>query len=116
MKQTTVFATSRYERDAKRLLTEQEISEVQDSIAANPELYPVIRGTGGVRKMRWGRRGKGKSGGVRIIYYYWISDDEVYLLFIYAKNERADLSAKQRKAAQHFVEDLKRAKEEEKRR
>src|SRR5712692_2035365 len=112
----TVFATNRYERDAKRLLTQQERAALRDAIASNPGLHPVIPGTGGVRKARWGRQGKGKSGGVRAIYYYWISDDEVYLLYIYAKNEQADMSAADRKAVKTFVEELKRAKEEKKRR
>jgi mRNA-degrading endonuclease RelE of RelBE toxin-antitoxin system len=67
----TVFATSRYERDAKRLLTQQERSMLRDAIASNPERHPVIPGTGGVRKARWSRRDKGKSGGVRVIYYHW---------------------------------------------
>jgi mRNA-degrading endonuclease RelE of RelBE toxin-antitoxin system len=112
----TVIATNRYERDAKRLLTVQERAALRDAIASNPELHPVIPNTGGVRKARWGRQGKGKSGGVRVIYYYWISDDEVYLLNIYAKNEQADMSTADRKAVKTFVEGLKRAKEEKKRR
>jgi mRNA-degrading endonuclease RelE of RelBE toxin-antitoxin system len=113
--QPTIIATSRYERNAKRLLGQKERAALQDAIAANPELHPIVPGTGGVRKARWGREGKGKSGGVRVIYYYWVSDDEVYLLYIYAKNKQADLSAADRKAAKTFVEGLKRAKEEEKR-
>ena len=72
----TVFATTRYERNAKRLLTEPERAALRDGIASNPELHPVIPGTGGVRKARWSRQGKGKSGGVRVIYYYWVRDDE----------------------------------------
>ncbi|SPF53400.1 Toxin HigB-2 [Candidatus Sulfopaludibacter sp. SbA4] len=111
----TVFATGRYERSAKRLLTNEERADIQDAISANPELHPVVKGTGGVRKARYGRQGKGKSGGVRIIYYYWVSDDEVYLLFMYAKNEQADMSPSDRKAAKAFVEELKRAKEEKRR-
>jgi mRNA-degrading endonuclease RelE of RelBE toxin-antitoxin system len=111
----TVFATSRFERDAKRLLTQQERAMVRDAIASNPERHPVIPGTGGVRKARWGRRDKGKSGGVRLIYYYWGSDDEVYLLHIYAKSAQAEMSAVDRKVVKTFVEGLKRAKEENRR-
>jgi mRNA-degrading endonuclease RelE of RelBE toxin-antitoxin system len=111
----TVFATNRYERDAKRLLTEQERAEVRDAFASNPERHPVIPGTGGLRKARWSRQGKGKNGGVRVIYYDWISDDEVYLLHTYAKNEQADMSAADRKVVKVFVEELKRAKKENKR-
>ena len=67
-------------------------------------------GTGGVRKARWGRERKGKSGGVRVIYYYWLRDGEVYMLSIYAKNEQADMTAADKKAARKFVEALKDAR------
>lgn len=110
----TVIAGKRYERDAKRLLTEQERAALREAIASNPGVHPVIRGTGGVRKARWSRQGKGKSGGVRVIYYYWTWDDEVYLLYIYAKSEQADMSAADRKAVKAFVEGLKRARGEKK--
>jgi hypothetical protein len=66
----TGIATSRYRREARRLLTEEEGAAARDATASNPEFYPVIPGTGGVRKARWRRQGKGKSGGVRVIYYY----------------------------------------------
>jgi hypothetical protein len=62
-----VFATKQYEREAKRLLTELEIAAMEASIAADPEAHPVVPGTGGVRKARWSRQGKGRSGGVRLI-------------------------------------------------
>ncbi|MGO9256084.1 MAG: type II toxin-antitoxin system RelE/ParE family toxin [Bryobacteraceae bacterium] len=103
----TVIATSRYQRGARRLLAEDERAALRDAIASNPELYPVIPGTGGVRKARWGRQGKGKSGGVRVIYYYWTSDDEVYLLYIYSKNEQADMDAADRKSSQGICEGTK---------
>jgi len=107
---TRVFATSRYEREAKRLLSKAEIASMESAIAADPESHPVVPGTGGVRKARWGREGKGKSGGVRIIYFYWLRDGEVYMLSIYAKNEQADMDAADKKAARRFVEALKDAK------
>ena len=107
-----VFATSRYEREAKRLLTGVEIETMEASIAADPEAHPVVPGTGGVRKARWSRQGRGKRGGVRVIYYYWASDNEVYMLYVYAKNEQADMDAAGRKEARRFVEALKHAKED----
>ena len=107
----TVFATSRYEREAKRLLADVDIETMEAAIAADPEAHPVVPGTGGVRKARWGRQGRGKSGGVRVIYYYWVSDNEVYMLYLYAKNEQADMDAAGRKEARKVVEALKRGKE-----
>ena len=106
-----VFATSRYEREAKRLLAGVEIETMEASIAADPEAHPIVPGTGGVRKARWSREGRGKRGGVRVIYYYWASDNEVYMLYLYAKNEQADMDAAGRKEARRFVEALKRGKE-----
>ena len=109
--QAAVFTTTRYEREAKRLLTEVEIDAMEASIAADPEANPVVPGTGGVRKARWSRQGRGRRGGVRVIYYYWVSDNEVYMLYLYAKNEQADMDAAGRKEARKLVEVLKRGKE-----
>ncbi|MGB9457936.1 MAG: hypothetical protein WCB12_17940 [Bryobacteraceae bacterium] len=116
-----LFATSRYEKEVRRLLAEPEQAAMQLAIAADPGANPVVPGTGGVRKARWTRQSKGKSGGVRVIYYYWRAteeiaaqalDPEVYLLSIYAKNDQADMTAADRKAAKRFVEDLKDAKKQ----
>jgi hypothetical protein len=116
-----VFATSRYEKQVRRLLAEPEQAAMQFAIAADPEAHPVVPGTGGVRKARWARPGKGKSGGVRVIYYYsrtteeitmQILDPEVYLLSIYAKSDQSDMTAADRKAARKFVEGLKHAKKQ----
>jgi mRNA-degrading endonuclease RelE of RelBE toxin-antitoxin system len=108
----TVIATARYEKEAKRLLSEEERDAMQEAIAADPEAHPVVPATGGVRKARWGRQGKGKSGGVRVIYYYLVSDTEVYMLSVYSKNEQSDMTTADRKAAKKFVEALKNAKKE----
>ena len=108
----TVIATTRYEKEARRLLSEDERDAMQKAIAADPEAHPVVPATGGVRKARWGRQGKGKSGGVRVIYYYLVSDTEVYMLSVYSKNEQSNMTEADRKAAKGFVEALKNAKKE----
>jgi hypothetical protein len=116
-----VFATSQYESEVRRLLTELEQAALQRAIAADPEAHPIIPGTGGVRKARWTRQGKGKSGGVRVIYYYWraiegitteVLNPEVYLLSMYAKSDQSDMTAADRKAAKKSVEGLKDAKKQ----
>jgi hypothetical protein len=84
-----------------------ERSAMELAMATDPEAHPVVPGTGGVRKARWGRQGKGKSGGVRVIYYYWVSATAVYLLWVYSKNEQSNMTAAERKAAKKFVEALK---------
>ena len=109
---TRVVATSRYEREAQRLLTAEERSRMEESIASDPAAHPVVAGTGGVRKARWSRRGKGKRGGVRVIYYCFISEHVVYMLSVYSKSERSDMSPADRRAAKRFVEALKNAKKE----
>ncbi|CAG0996452.1 Toxin HigB-2 [Methylophilaceae bacterium] len=66
----------------------------------NPETGDVIEGTGGLRKMRFAdpRRGKGKRGGLRVIYYWWLGGRQFWLFTVYDKDEMADLSTKERKA------------------
>jgi mRNA-degrading endonuclease RelE of RelBE toxin-antitoxin system len=68
-------------------LTDDEYSALQNAIIANPEAGDVIRGSGGVRKMRWGLAGRGKRGGVRVIYYLRLRQGLVWMLTMYAKNE-----------------------------
>jgi len=84
---------------------------MESAIAADPESHPVVPGAGGVRKARWAREGKGKSGGVRVIYYF-VRDSEIYMPAVYAKNEQADMSAADKRAARKFAEALKNAKSE----
>jgi hypothetical protein len=76
-------------------------------LASHPEAGDEIVGTGGVRKVRYGAKGKGKSGGVRVIYYFYDQDMPIYALLVYGKNERADLTAEQRKAVAAFAAAIK---------
>lgn len=72
---------------------------LQHALMANPEAGEVIEGTGGLRKMRFGdaRRGKGKRGGLRVIYYWWTAGMQFWLYTLYDKDEAFDLTAKERK-------------------
>ena len=74
-------------------LTEDEYLGLQSSLLQNPEAGKIVRGSGGVRKVRWAITGKGKSGGVRVIYYFKKQDDEIWLLTIYSKNEVESIPA-----------------------
>jgi hypothetical protein len=58
-----------------------------------PDAGQIVRGTGGVRKLRWAMTGRGKSGGLRVIYYWRVSNDEIWLLTMYSKNERENISS-----------------------
>lgn len=103
----TVAELESFEKDAEKLWGAEERDAFIDVIARNPEKGRLIEGTGGVRKVRWSREGMGKSGGVRVIYYFHSETMPLYLLAIYGKGERADLDAAQKKQARAFVESLK---------
>ncbi len=92
----TIAETSEYQRRADKLLTEGERSDVVAYLAAHPKAGDLMEGTGGVRKLRWARGGRGKSGGVRIIYYVHSDAMPLYLLTLFAKSERANLSKAER--------------------
>jgi len=105
----TVAETVVFMRQASALWTEDERFEFVDFIARNPEAGDLIPASGGVRKVRWGRRGSGKRGGVRIIYFYHDPAMPLYLLTIYAKARRDDLSSEARQTVRGLVERLKEA-------
>ena len=77
---------------------------MEADIAADPFAYPVIKRTGGFRKARWGRGGSGKSGGVRAIFYYFISGDTVFFTLLYAKNEQENLNHDQEKELKRLAQ------------
>ena len=81
--------------------------EVEAMILAAPEAHPVIQGLRGVRKARFARPGRGKSGGGRAIYYLALLPDRLFMMTAYPKNERDDLSADQRKAILAAIESVK---------
>lgn len=92
----TVAELPEYLRLAGKLLSDDDRRAVIDHLAAHPRAGDLIEGTGGVRKLRWGRDGRGKSGGVRVIYYFHSDVMPLYLLTMFAKNERANLSKAER--------------------
>jgi len=87
------------------ILSDDEYSEMQWSLAINPEAGPVISGGGGLRKLRWRAFGKGKSGGIRVIYYVYARDQKIYLLYPYKKSEQEDLTRKQLKVLREYIKD-----------
>ncbi len=87
-----------FERYRDRYLDDDELLRLQAELLRNPTAGDVIEGTGGLRKARFGdrRRGKGKSGGLRIIYYYWTCGPQFWLFTLYDKGETEDLSPQDR--------------------
>lgn len=88
----TVVELPEFIRCSERLLTEKEKVSLVNYLAAHPGAGVIMRGTGGIRKLRWQRGGIGKSGGVRVIYYFYDEEHPVFLLSIFGKSEKANLS------------------------
>ncbi len=103
-----IFRTASYLRSVKKLFSDEQLTEIDDLITDNPEIGLVISGTGGVRKMRIPFSGRGKSGGARVIYYYWKEGEAAYLFYAYAKNDKADLSGTDKKSFSKMVVIIKR--------
>lgn len=92
----TIVETRGYLARAEKLLSEAERDRVTVEIAAKPDLGAVMRGTGGVRKARFAMGGRGKSAGVRVIYYFYNETLPAFLLMVYAKNEKDNITQEQR--------------------
>jgi hypothetical protein len=105
----TVVESSAFARRAEKLLTVEEHEELILYLALRPEAGDEMPGTGGVRKLRFAARGKGKSGGVRVIYYYYDLDTPLYAILLYGKNEQADLTAEQRREVAALADAIKAA-------
>lgn len=102
----TVAETPEYIRLADKLLSPDERRDLISYLAAHPRAGDLIEGTRGVRKLRWARGGRGKSGGVRVIYYVHSDAMPLYLLTLFAKNERANLSKAERNDLADLVDIL----------
>jgi hypothetical protein len=78
-------------------LSDEEYQKIQEELIKNPRKGDIIPHGHGLRKLRWRLKDKGKSGGVRIIYYLWLKNEELLMLYIYPKSEREDLTKEQLK-------------------
>ncbi len=89
---------------AARLLGEEELRHLQLLLAARPDMGTVIAGAGGIRKVRVGTGGRGRRGGLRVLYYWHPPTTRILLLFLFAKNEQSDLTPVQRELLRRVVE------------
>lgn len=96
--------TAIFTKYAPELLLGDEYRELQSFLIIRPDAGPVITGSGGLRKLRWAGSGRGKRGGVRVIYYWLTTEERVYLIFIYPKNAQDDLTDKQLRTLRTIVE------------
>jgi hypothetical protein len=108
-KPLSVAETILFTRQAADVWSDEERNGFVDFIARNPEAGDVIQDAGGVRKVRWSRQGSGKRGGVRVVYFYQHMDAPLYLLMVYAKARREDLSPDEKRAVRELAARLKRA-------
>lgn len=104
----TVVETPSFLRDAKTKLNDGEREELVFYLATNPEAGTVMPETGGVRKLRWAREGKGKRGGYRVVYYYFSDSIPLFVIALYGKNEKADLTQAERNQAVKLTQTLQR--------
>jgi len=101
-----LIETKEFEERSERLLEEQERTALFAYLAQHPDAGVVIPETGGVRKVRWAGRGKGKRGGVRVIYYFHNLDMPLVLITLYAKGQKSDLTAQEKKQIRRAIPEL----------
>lgn len=100
-----IIETSVFTRQVQSLLTDEEYRELQNVLVTHPDLGKVIRGSGGLRKVRWSAGKRGKSSGVRLIYYWYVAGNQILMLLIYAKSKQDDLTPQQLKMLRKIVEE-----------
>ena len=105
----TVAETPTFSRQADKLLNEEEKLELIDSLAENPLAGDRIPGTGGVRKLRFRSSGRGKRGGLRVIYYFLDRTMPIYALLIFAKTAKTDMTQEEKRMASALAKALKAA-------
>ena len=95
-----------FERHRAAYLDDEGFSGLQHELMTNPEAGDLIKGTGGLRKVRYGdsRRGKGKRGGLRVVYYWWEAGRQFWLFTLYGKDEMNDLTPKQQKSLKTMLD------------
>lgn len=90
-----------------KTLSDDDYGALQQWLVDEPDAGDLVRGGAGMRKVRWALPGGGKSGGIRVLYYWRANADQIYLLFLFAKGERSDLTPEQVRELAKYVKDLK---------
>ncbi len=103
-----IAETEPFQKKAAKLLSSEEREELIAYLAEHPTAGVLIQGSGGIRKLRWAREGGGKSGGFRVIYYFHSETMPLYLLAMFGKNEKANISAQEKNLLAKAVSELTR--------
>ena len=88
------------------LISDDEYRKLQLALVLRPEAGKIIPGSGGLRKIRWKRGGSGKRGGLRVIYFWDVPEDTIYMLLIYKKSKQEDLTSNQLKTLRNLVKEF----------
>ncbi len=99
-----IIETPIFTKLINELMSDDEYRALQEALIMRPELGVVIKNSGGLRKLRWALQGRGKSGGVRVIYYWMNADEQLYMLLAYPKNEQENLTDAQLNALRAIVQ------------
>ncbi len=102
----TVVELPEYIKRANKILSQDERDGLLYYLSSNPKAGNLIQGTSGVRKLRWSSKGKGKSGGSRAIYFYYNETIPLFLLTVFGKNEKTNLSKSERNELAKLVKEL----------
>ena len=97
-------ATTVFTRQIAKLLADDDYQRLQQELLRNPAAGDLIKHSGGLRKVRWQSGAKGKRGGIRVIYYWFVSDAEIFMLLAYGKGEKDDLSTLELKILRELVQ------------
>ncbi len=97
--ETTVFT-----RLIDQLMNDDQYRELQEWLIENPDIGDLVQGSGGLRKIRWKLTGRGKQGGVRVIYYWAVSADQIRMLYVYSKSDQENLTKEQLRVLRQVVE------------
>ena len=100
-----IIETSVFTRQIRELIQDEEYGELQFALIQRPDLGDIIPHSGGIRKVRWAGSGRGKRGGIRVIYYWQVSEHQIYMLLAYAKNAQDNLTPAQLKVLKALVQE-----------
>lgn len=99
-----IIETPIFTRLIKEMMNDDEYRELQEALVSRPDSGSLIKKSGGLRKVRWKRQGRGKSGRIRVIYYWMVTDEQIYMLYIYPKGKQENLTPQQLATLKSIVE------------